>query len=117
MDKLPATSDRPTFLIPEVTEGKDGLPVRTGNLVDSGFDGGSFKLTQTAVAEVGAANKTLKISQNEQGVISATPVDIAIAATQVSGLAAIATSGNVNDLVQTAGDYLIFDCGTATSVI
>lgn len=29
-------------------------------------------------------------------------------------LAAIAKSGNVNDLVQTAGDVLIFDCGNAT---
>ena len=28
-------------------------------------------------------------------------------------LAAIATSGNVNDLIQTAGDVLIFDCGTS----
>jgi hypothetical protein len=28
-------------------------------------------------------------------------------------LAAIAKSGNVNDLVQTAGDVLIFDCGSS----
>ena len=28
-------------------------------------------------------------------------------------LAAIAKTGNVNDLVQTAGDVLIFDCGTS----
>lgn len=32
-----------------------------------------------------------------------------------SDLAAIAKSGNVNDLVQTAGDYLIFNCGDASS--
>lgn len=31
-----------------------------------------------------------------------------------SDLAAIAKTGNVNDLVQTAGDTLIFDCGNAT---
>lgn len=30
---------------------------------------------------------------------------------------AIATSGNVNDLVQTAGDVLVFNCGTSTEVI
>lgn len=32
-------------------------------------------------------------------------------------LAAIAKSGNVNDLVQTEGDVLVFDCGTSTLVI
>ena len=30
-----------------------------------------------------------------------------------SALAAIAKSGNVNDLIQTAGDVLVFDCGGA----
>lgn len=32
-------------------------------------------------------------------------------------LAAIAKTGNVNDLVQTAGDYIIFNCGTSSTVI
>lgn len=32
-------------------------------------------------------------------------------------LAAIAKTGNVNDLVQTDGDYIIFNCGSATEVI
>jgi len=31
----------------------------------------------------------------------------------VDGLADIATSGNVNDLIQTSGDTLIFDCGSS----
>ena len=35
----------------------------------------------------------------------------------VAGLHAIAKSGNVNDLVQTSGDVLILDCGTASTVI
>lgn len=35
----------------------------------------------------------------------------------VSGLAAIAKTGNVNDLVQTEGDVLVFNCGTASTVI
>lgn len=76
-----------------------------------------YKQVQEAVAEVGAANQTLKISQDVQGKITATPVDIAIAATQVSGLANIATTGNVNDLIQTSGDYILFDCGSATTLI
>lgn len=32
-------------------------------------------------------------------------------------LAEIAATGNVNDLVQTSGDYLIFNCGSATEVV
>lgn len=32
-------------------------------------------------------------------------------------LAAIAKTGNVNDLIQTNGDYIIFNCGSATEVI
>lgn len=32
-------------------------------------------------------------------------------------LAAIAKSGNVNDLAQTEGDYIIFNCGTSSTVI
>lgn len=34
-----------------------------------------------------------------------------------TSLAAIAKSGNVNDLVQTTGDILVFNCGTASTVI
>ena len=36
------------------------------------------------------------------------------AASEITGLADIATTGNVNDLVQTTGDVLVFDCGNAT---
>ncbi len=32
-------------------------------------------------------------------------------------LAAIAKSGNVNDLIQTDGDYIIFNCGSSSEVI
>lgn len=34
-----------------------------------------------------------------------------------ASLAKIAKSGNVNDLVQTGGDYIVFNCGTSTTVI
>ena len=90
---------------------------------------GNYKTVQEVVAETGAADKTLKISQDANGVITATPVAIAIAQSQVSGLAdalaakandadlaAIAKSGNVNDLVQTAGDVLVFNCGSSSLV-
>ena len=44
----------------------------------------NFKTKQTAVSETGAADKTLKISQNANGEVTATPVDISIAHTQVN---------------------------------
>ena len=83
---------------------------------------GNYKTTQEVVAETGAADKTLKIGQNANGEISVTPVDIAIAATQVSGLATIATSGSINDVaeVNIGTDnvkYLVFNCGSATTLI
>ena len=45
---------------------------------------GNYKTIQEAITEKGAANQTLKISQNENGVITATPVGIAITASQVT---------------------------------
>lgn len=36
---------------------------------------------------------------------------------EIGKLHAIATSGNVNDLVQTEGDILVFDCGTSSTVM
>lgn len=35
----------------------------------------------------------------------------------ISGLATIAHTGNVNDLIQTEGDILVFNCGTASTVM
>lgn len=35
----------------------------------------------------------------------------------VEGLATIAKTGNVDDLVQTANTYIVFDCGTASTII
>lgn len=40
-----------------------------------------------------------------------------VTAAMVSGLHAIATSGNVNDLAQTTGDVLILNCGTSNTVM
>lgn len=52
-----------------------------------------------------------------QGAIEQAQADIEANEQAISdldgSLAAIAKSGNVNDLVQTAGDVLVFDCGTS----
>ena len=54
------------------------------------------------------ANAVARIAQNETDIA-------ALEANKANDadLAAIAKSGNVNDLVQTAGDILVFDCGSA----
>ena len=111
----------------------------TGNAIDAKIEAlnldetyqpvGNYKTVQTAVTETGAADKTLKISQDTNGVITAIPVAIAIEQSQVNGLAdalaakandadlaAIAKTGNVNDLVQGTNDVLVFNCGSASTV-
>lgn len=90
---------------------------------------GNYKTVQEAVEVKGTADKTLKVSQDTNGVITTEEVAIQIAESQVTGLtdrinaktndadlAAIAKTGNVNDLVQTAGDILVFNCGSSSSV-
>lgn len=48
--------------------------------------------------------------------LAATNTEVAkkIDASEVS---AIGKSGNVNDLIQTEGDVIVFNCGTASTVI
>lgn len=112
------------------TDGNFAALDANGNLTDSGKKAadfqpaGNYKTIQEAVAETGAANKTLKISQNANGEISATPVDIAITHEQVSGLHEIATTGSIYDVAEGANttatgnkEYLVFYCGTATDLI
>ena len=50
------------------------------------------------------------------GRIAALETEIAKKANDAD-LAAIAKSGNVNDLIQTDGDYIIFNCGSSSEVI
>lgn len=57
-----------------------------------------YKKLQTAVSETGAADKTLKISQNVNGDVTATPIDIEITSTQVSGF-----ETEVKDIVGSMG--------------
>ena len=76
----------------------------------------TFDGTYTAVAGqvVSAVNETDgKIKVTRRALVAE---DIpTIAASKVSGLATVATSGKIDDLTQTA--YIIFDAGTATTVI
>ena len=56
-----------------------------------------------------------KAEENVQADWNATSGDAAIL--NKPNFANIATSGNVNDLIQTSGDLIIFDCGTSTKNI
>lgn len=83
-----AVDDVPTLPIGKI----DGLQTALDNKADkSAFDNHNhdsvYKKIQEAVAESGAADKTLKISQDAQGKISVTPVDIDIKASQINDFA------------------------------
>lgn len=67
----------------------DGYGHITGytTATESDQDLSGYKTKQTAVDEKGAADKTLKISQDTNGVITVTPIDIAITASQVTDFA------------------------------
>ena len=77
---------------------------------------GALDVTDTAIAGqvVSAVNETDgKIKVTRRALVAD---DIpTIAASKVSGLATVATSGKIDDLTQT--NYIIFDAGTATTVI
>lgn len=83
---------------------------------------GQIPQSKVANLESDLAGKQAKLAAIDGEVTAANPVatkstvDSAIEASEAK-LHAIATSGNVNDLVQTAGDVLIFNCGSATTVI
>lgn len=86
---------------------------------------------QTVTAYVTAAIDALKIGDyakaadltalaarvtTAEGKITTLEGDVAKKANDAD-LAAIAKTGNVNDLVQTDGDYIIFNCGSSSEVI
>lgn len=82
-----------------------------------------YKTKQTAVTtnpEV-SADKTKvfvdSIRQNENGEVTFTTRYVEVEASDVTGLAQIAKTGNVANLVETEGTYLIFNCGSASTVI
>lgn len=73
-------------------------------------------------ALAGKQDKLAAIDGGEASVTETNPVATKATVTSAieaseAKLHAIATSGNVNDLVQTDGDVLLFNCGSATTVI
>ena len=62
--------------------------------------------------DAAVANQFVTVVKQTNGVVSVTRAQPT--ADDVSGLAAIAKTGNVKDLLQSEGDTLILDCGSAT---
>lgn len=80
------------------------------------------KVTNLVSDLAGKQDKLAAIDGGEASVTETNPVATKATVTSAieaseAKLHAIATSGNANDLVQTAGDVLIFNCGSATEVI
>ena len=114
------------------TSNANGLSVDSAGLklaVASGTNNGAMSSTsytdlQTAKTDIDALKKVgaTKVEKSDtNGNIKINGAETTVythpathAASEITGLADIATTGNVNDLVQTTGDVLVFDCGNAT---
>lgn len=70
--------------------------------------------TATATTIKGAVEEANTHTDTE---IDALDARVEALETTAGELAAIAKTGNVNDLVQTDGDYIVFDCGSSNTVI
>ena len=87
-----------------VAEGEiDGLQADMLTKADkAAFEAAAAKLPSGTVAEF-VAGQTAPIEERIDGI--------------EENLADIATTGNVDDLVQTENTYIVFDCGTASTII
>lgn len=70
--------------------------------------GVSYKSLHSDVAATAEANNQVSV------LTGITQVDGKLTGKEEVKLAAIAKTGNVNDLIQTTGDVLVFDCGTSS---
>ena len=82
----PTANGTSLTFIDTIAQNEQGVITATKKTVDlSNYqEKGNYKTVQEAVEETGAANKTLTISQDTNGKITATPVDIAITHEQVT---------------------------------
>jgi len=74
--------------------------------------------TVSGAVEAAVADLDSEIVATEGSVLTGVTItDGKLTAKTEVALATIATTGNVNDLVQDEGDYIIFDCGSSTKNI
>lgn len=119
-------ADIPTIAQSQVDGLSDALAAKQNNLTFEGtYNASTNKVaTQSTVTEAinkldytdtAVATQFVTAVSETDGVISVTRAQPTI--DDISGAAAIAKSGNVNDLVQTTGDVLVFDCGSSSKNI
>lgn len=102
---LTAKQDNVSFADGYNAETNKAATVATVTNAINGLANGDKEVENQFVTAAVQSNGTVTVSRKQ------------VTAAMVSGLHAIATSGNVNDLAQTAGDVLILNCGTSNTVM
>lgn len=102
---LTAKQDKVSFADGYNAETNKAATVATVTNAIKGLANGDKEAENQFVTAAVQSNGTVTVSRKQ------------VTAAMVSGLHAIATSGNVNDLAQTAGDVLILNCGTSNTVM
>lgn len=74
----------------------------------------ALTLAEGQIAVLGAMAGKSEVAETDLATALKAKID---AKADDADLAAIAKSGNVNDLVQTANEYIVFNCGSSTTVI
>lgn len=102
---LTAKQDKVSFADDYDANTNKAATVATVTNAIKGLANGDSEVENQFVTAAVQSNGTVTISRKQ------------VTAAMVSGLHAIATSGNVNDLAQTTGDVLILNCGTSSTVM
>ena len=102
---LTAKQDKVSFADSYNAETNKAATVATVTNAIKGLANGDSEVENQFVTAAVQSNGTVAVSRKQ------------VTAAMVSGLHAIATSGNVNDLAQTTGDVLILNCGTSSTVM
>lgn len=104
-------------LATDLTKVADRVTVLEGKVTDekiAAWDGAATKAAANETAITGLGGR-LDTAEGEidtlQGEMDAVEAKADANEQAIAGLAAVAKSGNVNDLVQTTGDEIVFDCG------
>lgn len=109
-----------------LAEGTATTPETASVSVVADIDVNGHTITDTRVNVATTAGVTAAIAALDADLDVTTVKHVVTGVTQVDGvltkidevqLADIAFSGNVNDLVQTSGEYIVFDCGSSTKNI
>lgn len=102
---LTAKQDKVSFADGYDANSNKAATVATVTNAINGLANGDSEVENQFVTAAVQSNGTVTVSRKQ------------VTAAMVSGLHAIATSGNVNDLAQTTGDVLILNCGTSNTVM